>query len=172
MFAPLLTTPRLILRAHRVDDFDACAALWGSADVTRFIGGSPRPPQDAWFRILRYAGQWQLLGWGFWAVTDRASGEFLGEGGFGDFRRGLAVLEGVPEIGWAFAPAAWGKGIASEAVAAMLAWGDAHLAARETRCMIDLTNHASRRVAEKCGFVALDTIEASVPDARFFSRRG
>lgn len=156
--APTIETKRLILRAHRSDDFENCVALWGSAEVTRFIGGSPRPPQDAWFRILRYAGHWALLGYGFWTIFDKAEGHFLGEGGFGDFRRGISAIDGVPEMGWAFMPNAWGRGIAKEAVAAFAAWGDANLVAEGSACIISQENIASIRVAEHAGFSAVDEI--------------
>jgi RimJ/RimL family protein N-acetyltransferase len=40
---PVIETPRTILRAHRLDDFDAYAAMWADPVVTRFIaGGKPR----------------------------------------------------------------------------------------------------------------------------------
>lgn len=156
--APRIETDRLVLRAHSSEDFKDCAALWGNADVTRFIGGSPRPPQDAWFRILRYAGHWALLGYGFWAIVDKASGKFLGEGGFGDFQRGISTLNGVPEMGWALAPAAWGKGIAKEAVTAFADWGDANFTAAETGCIISPENRASIRVADYAGFSVVDEI--------------
>jgi RimJ/RimL family protein N-acetyltransferase len=150
-----------------VEDHPACAALWGSEKVTRFIGGVPKSPQEAWFRILQYTGSWQLIGHGLWAICDRESGELLGEGGFGDFRRGIAALEGVPEIGWAFAPQTWGRGVASEAVGAMVAWADANLAAPETRCLISDDNAASVKVATRNGYVTC----ASLPDeARVFRR--
>ncbi|MBA3897944.1 MAG: GNAT family N-acetyltransferase, partial [Sphingomonadaceae bacterium] len=151
MSAPVIWTARLILRGHAVEDHPACAAMWSDPEVTRFIGGKPQSAQDAWFRILRYAGNWALLGYGFWAVTDH-DGRFLGGGGFGDFHRGIAALEGAPEVGWALAPHAWGRGVASEALAAILAWGDANLSAPETRCLISDGNHASVRVAERHGF--------------------
>lgn len=152
--APVIETERLILRAHRVEDFGDCASLWSHPDVTRFIGGTPRPPQDAWFRILRYAGHWSLLGWGFWAITDRHSGAFLGEGGFSDFRRGIADLDAVPEMGWALHPSAWGRHIATEAVRAFSEWGDQNLESPSFACIIAPDNFASIRVAESNGFVA------------------
>jgi RimJ/RimL family protein N-acetyltransferase len=162
--APTLATERLILRAHRVDDHEASAAMWADPVVVRFIGGTTRSSQEAWFRILREAGHWLLLGYGYWMIDDRATGEFLGEGGFADFRRGIPELEGVPEMGWAFVRAAWGRGIASEAVTALLAWADAHLDADETRCIISPGNVASVRVAEKCGFVRFADLDE--PDGR------
>ena len=168
--APVIETERLILRAHSTDDFASCAKLWGSAKVTRFIGGSPRPPQDAWFRILRYAGHWTLLGYGFWAITDKASGRFLGEGGFSDFRRGLAALEDIPEMGWALMPSAWGKGIAKEAVMAFARWGDDNLGVVETGCIISPDNGASIRVAEICGFSAVAEITYDGSPTTIFKR--
>jgi RimJ/RimL family protein N-acetyltransferase len=153
--APTLETARLVLRGHRRDDFDACAAMWGDAEVARFIGGSPSTPQESWFRMLRYAGFWTLLGFGYWAVIDRSTGAFLGEAGFADFQRGVPLLDGVPEIGWAFTPSAWGRGIATETVQAVLAWSDVSLDAPEVRCIIDSLNVASMRVARKVGFSAI-----------------
>lgn len=156
-----------MLRGHRVSDHGECAALWGDAEVTRFIGGKPQSSQDAWFRILRYAGSWELLGFGFWAITDRETGAFLGEGGVGDFQRGAMELVGAPEVGWALSPAAWGRGIASEAVGAILAWADVHLDASETRCLISNDNVGSVKVATRHGYVAC----ADLPDsARVFRR--
>ncbi len=168
--APTLATERLILRAHRVDDHDASAALWADPEVVRDIGGTTRSSQEAWFRILRDAGHWLLLGYGYWAITDRATGEFLGEGGFADFRRGITELEGVPEMGWALMRAAWGRGLASETVAAMLAWADANLDASETRCIISPENVASVRVAEKCGFVRFADIDEPEGRSLLFRR--
>lgn len=169
--APRIETERLILRAHSTEDFKSCAALWGSAEVTRFIGGSPRPPQDAWFRILRYAGHWTLLNYGFWAIIDKTSGTFVGEGGFSDFRRGIAVLDAVPEMGWALMPEAWGKGIAKEAVAAFADWGDTNFDVAETACIISPANHASIRVADYIGFSAVDEITYDGEPTTIFRRK-
>jgi RimJ/RimL family protein N-acetyltransferase len=168
--APRIETERLILRAHSIEDFKDCATLWGSAEVTRFIGGSPRPPQDAWFRILRYAGHWTLLGYGFWAITDKTNGKFLGEGGFSDFRRGIAALDAVPEMGWALMPNEWGRGIAKEAVAAFASWGDANFDVPETACIISPDNQASIRVADYVGFSCVDEITYDGEPTTIFKR--
>lgn len=153
MKAPTLETERLILRGAEPCDIDSAAAMWGTEDVTRFIGGKPRSRQDAWFALLRGVGLWEMKGFGYWVVTDRASGAFLGEAGFADFQRGLpSGLVSGPEAGWAFGPQAWGKGIASEAVTAMHAWLDAHVGSASC-CVIEPANTASRRVAEKVGYV-------------------
>jgi RimJ/RimL family protein N-acetyltransferase len=38
---PTLETERLILRPHRLADFDAYVEMWADPDVVRFIGGKP-----------------------------------------------------------------------------------------------------------------------------------
>lgn len=151
---PTIETDRLILRAHTLDDFEDCAAMWGDEAVTRHIGGQPFAPGDVWARLLRYTGHWAHLGYGFWAIEDRQSGKFAGECGFADFKRDLVPsLDGMPEIGWALAVWAQGRGVATEAIRAAVEWGDAHFdAGTRTSCMIDPDNLASIRVAEKCGY--------------------
>ena len=151
--APTLTTARLVLGPHDRDDFAAAAAMWADPVVTRHIGGRPFAPEEVWAKVLCYAGLWSLTGFGYWAVRDRASGRFLGEVGFADFKRDIEPrLDGAPEMGWALLPAAHGRGLASEAVAAALAWRDRHLAAPRTVCLVAPENRASIRVAEKAGF--------------------
>lgn len=149
---PVLLTDRLLLRPHRPSDFDACCALWGDAEVVRHIGGAVQESQTVWFRILRYAGMWSLLGYGMWVLEERATGAFLGEAGLLSACRGLRELDGVPEAGWVLGPEAWGRGFASEAMGAILAWADVDLAAPSIRCIIEDGNDASVRVAEKLGF--------------------
>lgn len=150
---PNLETSRTILRAHRMDDFDAYVAMWADPDVTRFIGGRPRTREESWQRFLRHAGCWSLIGYGFWAIEDKKSGAFLGEAGFHDAKRDMTPsIEGIPEAGWGLAPQAHGRGLATEIVGAVLAWGDENLDEPKSVCIIDPGNTASIRVAEKCGY--------------------
>ena len=62
--------------------------------------------------------------------------------GFGD----------TPEMGWVLSPTVHGKGYASEAIAAALAWADANLPGGRTVCMINPQNAPSLRAAGKAGF--------------------
>lgn len=152
MKAPVLETPRLRLRPPENTDLDAASAMWADEDVVRFIGGKPRNRQEVWFALLRGAGLWVLKGYGYWVITDRQSGEFYGEAGFADFQRGIpSDLVSGPEAGWAFARAAWSRGLASEAVTAMHAWldGQSH---GHSSCVIEPGNEASIRVAAKLGY--------------------
>jgi RimJ/RimL family protein N-acetyltransferase len=150
---PAIDTERLAFRGHRLDDFGDCAAMWADPVVTRHIGGRPFSKEEVWTKVLRYAGHWSLMGFGYWVIREKASGRFVGEVGFADFKRQIEPsLEGVPEIGWALAAWAHGKGFATEAVRAAIEWGETHLASRRTVCLIDPDNLASIRVAGKCGY--------------------
>jgi len=150
-----LATDRLVMTPHARGDFADLAALWADQRVVRFIGGQPSSEEESWARLLRYAGCWALMGFGFWAVRDRASGIFLGDVGFLEERRaGLDGFGGDPEIGWCLTPAAQGQGFAAEAVRAALVWGAAHFGTqhRRTVAMIHPDNAASVTVAARCGF--------------------
>jgi RimJ/RimL family protein N-acetyltransferase len=150
---PVLETPRLRLRSHQLDDFAACAAMWADANVTRYIGGRPFSTEESWTRFLRYAGSWALMGFGFWALEEKATGTFLGELGFMDFRREMTPSFGdAPEAGWVMTTESHGKGYATEALRAAVAWSDESLQAPRTVCMIHPENPRSIRVAEKCGY--------------------
>lgn len=159
MHAPTLTTERLILRAPAMADWDAYAAIWEDPRVVAFIGGTPRSRDVSWPKFCQAAGMWALAGYGNWVVIDRADGTFLGIAGLSDFKRGIAELEGYPEAGWAFAAASWGRGIASEAIAAVTMWADAAGIA-ETRCMIDHGNIASAKVAARCGYMPFAELDS------------
>ncbi len=150
---PIIETARLRLRGHRIADFADCAAMWGDAEVVRYIGGRPFAADEVWARLLRYAGHWALLRFGYWVIEEKAAGRFVGEAGFADFKRDIGTsLKDTPEIGWVLMPWAHGKGFATEAVGAVVAWGDRHLPAKQSWCMIQPENQASLRVARKCGY--------------------
>lgn len=150
---PMLQTPRLVLRRHTLEDFDDAVAMWADAGVARFIGGKPATREEVWARLLRYAGHWALLGYGYWVIRERASGRFVGEIGFADFHRDIDPAFGDrPEAGWALAPWAHGQGFAGEALAAILSWADGQFRTKSTVCMIDPANAPSLRLAEKVGY--------------------
>ena len=150
---PVLQTARLTLRGHTIDDFPDSAALWADADVTRFVGGRPAAPLEVWGRIMTYAGHWALMGFGYWAVIETATGQFIGEVGLAYNRRDMdPPLDNAPESGWAFVPSAHGRGYASEAVRAALAWGDANFPSTDSVCLIDPANQPSIWVAKRCGY--------------------
>jgi RimJ/RimL family protein N-acetyltransferase len=150
---PRIETARLLLDGHRCQDFAALAALWADPEVTRQIGRPPSDRQESWMRLLRYRGLWPLLGYGYWAVREKATGAFIGDLGFADFHRPLdPPIDGTPEAGWALSRAAHGRGYATEALMAALSWLDATGYYPRSVCLIGPENRASIRVAEKAGY--------------------
>lgn len=149
----MIETERLRLRRHRLEDFEDLAAMWADPKVTRFVGGKPLSTEESWARLLRYSGHWDLLDFGYWAVVDKATGSYIGDVGFADWKRDMEPsTQGFPELGWVFASRAHGQGYATEAVRGALTWGAANLASPRVICLINGENTASIRVAVKCGF--------------------
>jgi len=88
-----------------------------------------------------------LLGWGVWLVRLKETGQIIGDIGF----KGTPDFTGVVDIGYGFLPQHWGKGYATEATKALVAWAFAHGAGRVTAETLR-DNHASIRVLRKSGF--------------------
>lgn len=153
--APFLETSRLTLRGHGAEHLADSLALWGDPAVVRHLGGKPFTEEEVWMRLLRYAGGWALLGYGFWRVECRETGAFVGDVGFHELHRhSEPSFSGEPEVGWVLRPQFHGKGLAREALDVALRWGDQHIAAPRFACIINPENAPSIRLAEATGFVA------------------
>lgn len=151
--APLLTTERLVLRAHQADDYEPLHRNWSAPEVYHFISGKPSTREQSWQRLMRYCGAWPLLGYGFWVVTDKATGTFMGEVGFCDFHRDCdPPLPAGPEMGWVLGSEWQGKGYGREAVHAALNWADTVLKPQSIFCIISPENAASVAIANGAGF--------------------
>jgi ribosomal-protein-alanine N-acetyltransferase len=150
-----LTTARLVLRPFGAGDAEAHARLYDDPEVTRWLGDGPWLGEAARARsratLERFAQGWAQHGWGVWAVTDRATGEVLGQCGLKHLQ-----LEppGAPldvEVLYAFERRHWGRGLASEAAGAALAHGFGTLALPRIVAVARPDNRASRAVMEKIG---------------------
>lgn len=173
--APALDSERLTLRAYRLEDFDDTHAMWADPAVLRFLRKPPLSREESWTRFLRDLGHWATLGYGCWCVRDRASGRYVGEVGVFDRHRALAGeyaerFSSAPEAGWVLAPWSYGRGLATEAMTAVLAWVDRGLGAPRTVCMIDGSNVASHGVARKLGFSPLGAARYGSDAVNLFER--
>jgi len=154
---PVLETPRLRLRGHRSADLPDCVAMWSDLNVTRFITGRASTEQQTWIRLLSYVGHWALQGFGYWAIEEKESNDFVGEAGLADFKRDVhASARNVPELGFALVSRVHAKGYATECVRAVLSWADANLRSTRTVALASPQNPASLRVLAKCGYEAFD----------------
>jgi len=140
-----ISTRRLTLRPPVETDLEGWAALDADARATQFIGG--RQDRNAsWQGLATAAGMWALRGLGLFSVLERDTGRWVG-------RVGPWVPEGAigTEVGWAIAPAAWGKGYAVEAAAAAIDWAFDHLGWTQVIHCIDAPNTPSISVATRLG---------------------
>jgi len=151
---PTIQTQRLRLRPHTASDLPASCKLWADPIVVRHTLGKPATPEEVWSRLLRYRGSWSLLGYGYWAVEELATGAFVGEVGLSNLHRDITPPVGdIPEIGWSLLPEHHGKGYATEAAQAVLDWAATPpLPAPRISCIIHTDNAASLHVATKLGF--------------------
>jgi RimJ/RimL family protein N-acetyltransferase len=151
---PTIETERLILRPHTTADFEDYQAMWANEAVVRFIGGVSSTREQSWGRMLRVAGMWHHMGFGFLAIEEKLSGRFIGEAGFLEMKRDMHPVgtEGTLETGWALIPEAQGKGYASEALQALIGWAERHFPSKPMSCIIDPENEPSLRLAAKLGF--------------------
>ena len=144
------------MRAFRRDDLDHMAEMLGDASVALYLGGVPATREESWRKLMMAVGQWELLGFGYWAVETKAGGKFVGQIGFGIFERQIVDVYGeLPEMGWIFSPAVHGQGIALEAGRAALDWLQASRGANESWAIISPGNVASLKLAERLGFFRL-----------------
>lgn len=159
------------MRAHTGEDYEAECAMWADPAVVRFIGGQASTRQQCWSRLLNYIGHWRLMGFGYWAIESKSTGAFIGEIGFADFKRDIIpAMQNVPELGFALVSSEHGKGYASEAVHAVLEWGDANVPSKRTVCMINEENAASLRVVEKAGYRTFERTTLSGSPVMFLER--
>jgi len=135
------------MRGFRDDDLDAWAKIHADFEVVRWIGRERALDRDeAWRELAYLAGHWSLRGCGQWALEERSTGELVG-------RAGLYHPEGWPglEVGWTLGRRYWGRGLATEAGAASIAWAFSELGAAQVISLIAPANLRSRRVAERRG---------------------
>lgn len=93
------------------------------------------------------------IGWGLWLLVDPERGLMVGDAGF----KGQPDALGRVEVGYGIAPSQRGRGLATEAVEALIDWASQHGALLMTAECLD-HNAASIRVLEKTGLVRKDKV--------------
>jgi RimJ/RimL family protein N-acetyltransferase len=157
----ILETDRLTLRRFTDTDADAELAfeLDSDPEVLRYIGPFNLPDAAAYRERIRTAWLPQDVGpvRGVRAAFEKATGAFVGW----IFLRPSTLYKFASEAGWTratdlelgyrFRRAAWGRGLATEAAAALvrLALADPEVTAVVAAALV--TNRASWRVMEKVG---------------------
>lgn len=145
----MLETQRLKLRRWRGDDREPFAELNRDSEVMEhFPAPLSRAQSDDLIEAIE-AG-FEVNGFGLWALELRESGEFIGF-------TGLAVpsfeahFTPAVEVGWRLARSAWGRGYATEAARAALAFGFEQAGLDEIVSLTTVGNRRSRAVMERLG---------------------
>ena len=142
--APRIETDRLVLRPHRLEDFAAYAAFYAS-DAASFIGG-PMAATRAWHAFAADVGGWDLVGFGSWAIEEKATGDFAGQ-------LSLNKPPHFPEreIGWFLLSGFEGRGYATEAALAARAFAYGTLGWPTAVSYVDPDNARSIALARRLG---------------------
>ena len=153
---PELETQRLLLRRMRLDDARAMFAYASDPEVTRYVLWDTHASVEDSEAFLRFAVEGYRAGdFGGWGVVLKDSGEFVGTCGLD---AGYAPEHARAEIGYVLAREHWGRGLAPEAVRAVIRFGFGRLGLNrlEARCIAE--NTASARVMQKAGMTREGTL--------------
>jgi RimJ/RimL family protein N-acetyltransferase len=167
---PVLETKRLAMRAPRLEDAKTVAALANDRRIAENVARIPHPYQvsDAEGFV---AGANKPGGECVFLITLR-NGTVIGA-------CGIMTHENAPELGYWLGVPYWGKGYATEALHALIDYAFTDLGHEALQAGARVTNPASRRVLEKCGFqwtgvglYRIRAINSSAPIDRFRLERG
>ena len=166
---PVLETKRLVLRAPRLGDAKTVAALANDRRIAENTAHIPHPYKlsDAEDFITRAGRPYETI----FLITLRGR-TVIGACGIG-------LTDSVPSLGYWLGVAHWGQGYATEALHAVIDCAFTDLAHEQLQAGARVTNPASRRVLEKCGFqwtgvglCRIRAINSSAPIDRFRLERG
>jgi aminoglycoside 6'-N-acetyltransferase len=167
-FEPL-QTDRLRLRRSTPEDAATISAYRSDPDVNRYQGWDRTDPEgireEIGAMVARNPGD--AGGWVQFTVEDRDEGLIVGD-------VGLSPADGEPgviRVGYTIAPSAQGKGYATEAVGALVAYAFDVLGADVVRAYASAENAPSLRVAEKVGMRLVERFEWHDEDESGFAVR-
>lgn len=142
------TTKRLLHRAITPDDAEAFFALNSNPDVMRYTGEPPLESVEQARDAIEAYPDFTTLGYGRWGCFLRDTDQLIGFCGL----KYLDDLDpGAVDVGFRFLPEHWGKGYATEAATASLAFGFETIGLDRIIALVLPENAASIRVLEKIG---------------------
>ena len=146
---PVLTTDRLLLRQPEADDAADVLVFRGDPEVQRFNSEPHSSEAQSIELIEEIRREYEERTGVCWAVTLVATGRVVGLFGISAWDR----YHRRAEVGYDLARDHWGKGLAGEALAAVLAFGFDALDLHRIEALTIADNHASVRLLERLGFV-------------------
>ncbi len=150
---PTFETERLIVRPCTFDDLEACIAMERDAEVVRYVGGLRSDAKELRAIVTERITARYRDGLGYWSVVARTMPDrFLGWVALFPYQ----YVGPEIEIGWRFIRAAWGKGHATEAAAAIVRHAFDTVGLERIVADVAPGNARSTRVAQKLGLVRGD----------------
>jgi ribosomal-protein-alanine N-acetyltransferase len=145
---PILTTPRLTLRALRPTDLDDLYTYASDPEIDRFTPWEHYKNKDeARANLDDFLSEYEKYGLGAWGIEHTADQRLIGITNISPPHR----YDRRSELGYTIARAYWGQGYATEAVRAVIRFGFERLQLYRMEAVILPGNTASRRVLEKAG---------------------
>jgi ribosomal-protein-alanine N-acetyltransferase len=142
-----IKTERLCLRQFSEEDSEAYARIMGDHEVGKwFPKGTGYTSEEARRSLDSILEHWSKHAFGIWAITDKENKTLLGRCGLNFIAETSEV-----EVDFVLARDYWGKGYATEAARAALAYGFEVLKLDRIIALAKPENTASRRVIEKIG---------------------
>ena len=142
-----IQTDRLRIEPFQSSDRDAAERLFRQRRLWKYNPPRPRTRRGRRARLDLYMSTQRERGFSLWALRERESGELVGDCGLMPSRwQGPQI-----EVAFRISTALWGRGLATEAVAAVLEAGLHDLGIAEIFGRVRLDNVASLRVMEKAG---------------------
>lgn len=149
MTIPTLETARLVLRAQRIEDFSAYAALMASPRAI-YMGG-PFDLPAAWGMFTSDLAMWALYGHGALMIDVRETGICVGQVGINH-----GPLFPEKELGWLLYDGYEGHGYATEAAEALRDWARDVAKLPTLVSYFDPENHRSMAVSARLGGIRDD----------------
>ena len=144
----LLTTPRSTLRPLTEADREAVVKVFADPEMSRFFAADFSDPAVASAMVDRRLAYRGPAGQGHWVIE--RDGEVIG---VAHLRPSWELPGEVPELGYYVASAHAGQGLATEAARALLDHGLGTLGLPAVWALVHERNAASRKVAERLGFL-------------------
>ena len=151
-----IETERLILRRFQDSDVDAVFRNWASDETVQRMYSEPvySTPEAVRGLLDKYIGAYEREDYYRWAVTDKETGECIGQIAYFlvDSKNHFAEIEYC--IGAAFQC----RGYATEATKAVIRFGFESMNLHKVQICTKTINKPSKRVIEKCGFTYEGTL--------------
>jgi RimJ/RimL family protein N-acetyltransferase len=151
-------TERLVLREILPTDVDGMFEMDSDPDVHLYVGNEPLQTKEQAAAVIEFIRQQYIInGIGRWAVIDKKTNEFLGWAGLKLITEPINNHNNFLDLGYRFIKKYWGKGYASEAATASVAYAFTEMQANEVYAHAHSENGASNKILTRTGLTFIES---------------